>query len=42
MRGFSVGQQTQDFTLNLMKSDGKVQLSTLRGKPTVLIFGSYT
>jgi ketosteroid isomerase-like protein len=42
MRGFGVGQRTLDFTLNLMKGDGKVQLSTLRGKPTVLIFGSYT
>lgn len=42
MRGFAAGQRTLDFTLNLMKSDGTVQLSALRGKPTVVIFGSYT
>lgn len=42
MRGFSSGQRTLDFTLNLMNADGNVQLSALRGKPTVLIFGSYT
>jgi ketosteroid isomerase-like protein len=42
MRGFSIGQRTLDFTLNLMKSDGQIQLSALRGKPTVVIFGSYT
>jgi ketosteroid isomerase-like protein len=42
MRGFSIGQRTLDFTLNLMKSDDQIQLSALRGKPTVVIFGSYT
>jgi Iodothyronine deiodinase len=42
MRGFSIGQRTMDFTLNLMKSDGQIQLSTLQGKPTVVIVGSYT
>lgn len=42
MRGFSVGQKTLDFTLNRVRNDGTVHLSSLRGKPTVLIFGSYT
>ena len=42
MSGFSIGQRTPDFTLNRMRADGTVQLSTLRGKPTVVIFGSYT
>ncbi len=41
-RGPQVGQRAPDFTLNLMKGGGKVQLASLRGKPTVLIFGSYT
>jgi ketosteroid isomerase-like protein len=42
IRGPKLGERAPDFTLNLMKGSGKVQLSTLRGKPTVLIFGSYT
>jgi ketosteroid isomerase-like protein len=42
IRGPSVGRRAPDFTLNRMKGGGKVQLASLRGKPTVLIFGSYT
>jgi ketosteroid isomerase-like protein len=42
IRGPSVGDRAPDFTLNRMKGGGKVQLASLRGKPTVLIFGSYT
>lgn len=42
IRGPRVGERAPDFTLNLMKGGGKVQLSSLRSKPTVLIFGSYT
>lgn len=42
VRGPSAGERAPDFTLNLMKGGGKVQLSSLRGKPAVLIFGSYT
>jgi len=42
IRGPRVGDRASEFTLNFMKRDGKVQLSSLRGKPTVLIFGSYT
>ncbi len=42
IRGPSVGERAPDFTLNLMKGGGKVQLSSLRGKAAVLIFGSYT
>lgn len=41
-RGPRVGERASDFSLNLMKGGGKVQLSSLRGKPAVLIFGSYT
>jgi ketosteroid isomerase-like protein len=42
IRGPSVGERAPDITLNRMKGGGKVQLASLRGKPTVLIFGSYT
>ena len=42
VRGPSVGERAPDFTLNRMKGGGKVQLASLRGKPTILIFGSYT
>ena len=42
IRGPGVGERSPDFTLNRMKGGGKVQLASLRGKPTVLIFGSYT
>jgi hypothetical protein len=42
IRGPGVGDRAPDFTLNRMKGGGKVQLASLRGKPAVLIFGSYT
>lgn len=42
VRGPQVGKPAPDFALNLMKGGGEVRLSSLRGKPTVLIFGSYT
>jgi ketosteroid isomerase-like protein len=42
IRGPRIGDRAPDFTLNSMKGGGKVQLSVLRGKPVVLIFGSYT
>ena len=41
-RGPRIGERAPDFTLNHMKTQGAVQLSTLREKPVVLIFGSYT
>jgi ketosteroid isomerase-like protein len=42
IRGPRHGDRAPDFTLNKMKGGGQVQLSSLRGKPVVLIFGSYT
>ena len=42
IRGPRIGDRAPDFALNLMKENGSVRLSSLRGKPTVLIFGSYT
>lgn len=42
IQGPSVGGRAPDFTLNLMKGGGKVPLASLRGKPTILIFGSFT
>jgi ketosteroid isomerase-like protein len=42
IRGPGLGEPGPDFVLNLMKGGGRLQLASLRGKPTVLIFGSYT
>ena len=43
MHGPLEGEPAPDFTLNYMKGNGSsVQLSSLRDKPTVLVFGSYT
>ena len=36
------GMAAPDFTLPLYDGRGEVSLSELRGKPVVLIFGSYT
>ena len=37
-----VGDQAPDFTLPRSDKSGDVTLSSLRGKPVVLVFGSYT
>jgi cytochrome oxidase Cu insertion factor (SCO1/SenC/PrrC family) len=37
-----VGDQAPDFTLPRSDKSGEVKLSSLRGKPVVLVFGSYT
>jgi ketosteroid isomerase-like protein len=37
IQGPSVGTRAPDFTLNLMKGGGKVQLASLRGKPTIWV-----
>ena len=37
-----VGDVAPDFTLRRQDKTGIVQLSSLRGKPVVLVFGSYT
>lgn len=36
------GDPAPDFTLKLRGAEKTVQLSSLRGKPVVLVFGSYT
>ena len=36
------GARAPDFTLPLYDGQGEVTLSQLRGKPVVLVFGSYT
>ncbi len=46
-RSPQIGQQAPDFELELLGSDGRrtgefMTLSSLRGKPVGLIFGSYT
>jgi hypothetical protein len=41
-RGPRVGERAPDFTLKAMKSEETIHLASLLGKPTVLIFGSYT
>ena len=41
-RGPRIGDPAPGFALNLMKGGQELQLSSLEGKPTVLIFGSYT
>jgi len=38
----NVGEQAPDFSLELHDKSGRVQLSSFRGKPVVLVFGSYT
>ena len=38
----SVGDAAPDFNLELHDKSGHVQLSSFRGKPVVLVFGSYT
>ena len=40
--GPSVGDAAPAFKLTVLKSDKILRLKSLRGKPTVLIFGSYT
>jgi hypothetical protein len=40
--GPSVGEKAPGFELTILGSDRKLRLRDLRGKPTVLIFGSYT
>lgn len=37
-----VGEEAPDFTLPRSDKSGEVRLSSLRGKPVVLVFGSYT
>jgi hypothetical protein len=37
-----VGDEAPDFTLPRSDKSGDVKLSSLRGKPVVLVFGSYT
>jgi AhpC/TSA family len=37
-----VGEEAPDFTLPRSDKSGDVRLSALRGKPVVLVFGSYT
>ena len=37
-----VGDEAPDFTLPRSDKSGEVTLSSLRGKPVVLVFGSYT
>ena len=37
-----VGDEATDFTLPRSDKSGDVTLSSLRGKPVVLVFGSYT
>ena len=37
-----VGDQAPDFTLPRTDKSGDVKLSSLRSKPVVLVFGSYT
>lgn len=38
----NVGDQAPDFNLELHDKSGRVQLTSFRGKPVVLVFGSYT
>jgi hypothetical protein len=38
----NVGDRAPDFTLPRSDKSGNVTLSALRGKPVVLVFGSYT
>ena len=38
----SVGEMAPDFTLPTTNKAGDVRLSAYRGKPVVLVFGSYT
>jgi hypothetical protein len=40
--GPQVGDLGPEFALNRMDGSGEVQLATLRDKPTVLVFGSFT
>jgi hypothetical protein len=37
-----VGDEAPDFNLPRSDKSGEVRLSSLRGKPVVLVFGSYT
>jgi AhpC/TSA family len=37
-----VGDEAPDFTLPKSDKSGDLRLSSLRGKPVVLVFGSYT
>ncbi|MBI4475112.1 MAG: hypothetical protein HY646_20770 [Acidobacteria bacterium] len=40
--GPAAGLAAPDFTLSTKNGTGNIQLSKLQGKPTVLIFASYT
>ena len=42
MDGPMPGEPAPDFTLNLKDGSGSVTLSDQQGRPTVLIFASYT
>lgn len=42
IRGPNVGEEAPNFALNYMSGGEGMELNTLRGKPTVLLFGSYT
>ncbi|MBI2901451.1 MAG: redoxin domain-containing protein [Planctomycetes bacterium] len=41
-KGPEVGKEAPDFTLKSLDGKSEVQLSKLRSRPVVLIFGSYT
>lgn len=38
----SLGDEAPDFELELLNGAGQVKLSSLRGRPVGLVFGSYT
>ena len=37
-----IGQRAPDFELPAARGDGRAKLSSMRGRPVVLIFGSFT
>ncbi len=40
--GLQIGESAPDFELPLLDKSRQVKLSELRGKPVLLVFGSYT